>query len=258
MLWQALLQFSLLLLDIATLPVLCVLTATGYRLCPAVAAWNFAPQVVHHANLMLQFFVLLHDVLLMLPAITVLMLTIYRVKPLYRAVSSTEEIPNTHEDPDVEQSSRATPGAELWLRATSGWSWRAQVWRELGQLLCDLPFVVLGLIVACSVWRTDLALKAMCSGSSACQIRKAIGWQFGYLARDIALTPLLVCVVASLIRIPEFISGLLATCSSAALAEAPVLRADGGRVRFPEAKDMNNKLEVTTDNLTCLLPNFTF
>lgn len=203
-------QLSLLLMDLIVSPFLLVVVLSGYRVSHVWQVCSQKAKAGFHAAVMLQFFTIMHDLLLLLPACLILLVSCYR----FRLISWSSEQP------------------------------RLEVWKQLLELTIDLPFVVLGVLVICSLWRMDILIQQLWGSDSASQRRRACAWQFAYLLRDLFVLPVLAIVLGTLVRIPALIAGFVSSCSSAPLESPPTLHTQTARVLFPEAKDRSDPTEI--------------
>eukprot|EP00658_Telonema_sp_P-2_P055537 TRINITY_DN44140_c0_g1_i2.p2 TRINITY_DN44140_c0_g1~~TRINITY_DN44140_c0_g1_i2.p2 ORF type:complete len:281 (+),score=36.03 TRINITY_DN44140_c0_g1_i2:801-1643(+) len=131
-------QLGLLFLDLITLPLLLLVTLTGYRIkalyscSQSNGTQDNLRSEIYHLNLVVQAGVVLHDLAFMIPALLVLGVSVYRALCLSTMLRSDDPPPR---------------------------SWRICVWIQLGELVLDLPFGLLALPVLASLWRADLLVR---------------------------------------------------------------------------------------------------
>ena len=130
-------QFGLLFCDLCLLPFILLVRLTCYR-------WSTLSSYTEeslwfHLTVLLESMAVLHDLLLLGPAASLLVLTYYRSAKVFNLCPQQ---PQTSWD-------------EAWQQS---WVTRADLWAEVGNLLLDIPFVFCGIATLCMLWRADLMI----------------------------------------------------------------------------------------------------
>ena len=296
---QAWLQFWLLATDVLLLPLIVLLFATQYR-WPTVrrspivpqdgtgsSIYNFgcAPQasvggatvargirasqlVAFHGRVLLNTAVVLHDLLLVPFALTILLANPWRAHVAACAMCTHCKFAcrrAPHETLDViPQDFPASEGpegaaGEVASRASTSTvhdgpdaneptaaGWRTTVWREAMWLVIDFPFLVMALSVLCSLWRSDVVFRLLRKASTGAPWRRAVASQFVRLLLDVLVgLPLFLLVSLSLWRLPGFAIELRKRMH-APLSSPPRMRVRRLELRIP-TRGRDGRPQLTLD-----------
>ena len=129
-----------------------------------------------HLSVLVEACTILHDVLLLAPALLMLAITCYRMPAAIGCRDDADDTAaDTSDNTAAEDDSAANEaGSELeeelhacgeWQWVTAGWDRRRRVWSEFLELLIDVPFVFCGLVTLLLVWRSDLLVRQLCDVS---------------------------------------------------------------------------------------------
>ena len=124
---------------------------------------------------------------------------------------------------------------------------RTDMWRQGLELVIDFPFVLMGIIVLLTVWRADLVVTSLKSWpllksradraefyqhpNRAWPFRKAVGWQFLKLFRDLPFIVPFALLLGTLYRFWPYFKKLLSR-SSVFLETAPLLTVEAMSIQF--------------------------
>jgi len=171
-------QFGKLLFDILVLPFTLFVLIFFYRSRSVVAIFKnehiWEKGVTFHCNVLFEFFVVLHDVCLMVPLSFVLLAIapwrfVFLFKTKFRHLTCFYSLPIGFDgiddsaavalaQSDVETTSPNAPVPsvvdEIYSDDYSILEWRYEVWRQLIAAFVDFPFFALGLVVMFTLWRS--------------------------------------------------------------------------------------------------------
>ena len=143
-----------------------------------------------HLSVLVEACTILHDVLLLAPALLMLAITCYRMPAAIGCpddadgtaadtsddtAAEDDSASDTSDDTASEDDSATNEsGSELeeelhacgeWQWVTAGWGRRRRIWSEFLEFLIDVPFVFCGLVTVLLVWRSDLLVRQLCDAS---------------------------------------------------------------------------------------------
>lgn len=154
-------RFFFLLLDLLTCPFAFVVLATHYR---SAVLWKMfeTPQLfnsvaaqvlMYHFSVMLQFFICIHDVVLLLPALLFSFVFGFRCRYLMRLLKGQPAILASPEENAEQQCERMLK---------EGMHWRCLIWELFLNIFVDIFAIFLpGLVVIGTLWRATALLNAL-------------------------------------------------------------------------------------------------
>ena len=270
--YEALRQSALLVLDILCVPALLLVLLTRYRSRGALRRLRGFDHVGLglHASCLRNAAVVLLDLLLFLPLAALLAVTCWRLPGVLEALGHAGQPRAAGEDPTEDPATVArgqlaaldpqwgelagveagepphgepAPPTEAGDEAAFPGPVRRAILRGVGDLAVDLPCILAGVLVICALWRAP-ALWRRCRGRPASARRRGAWAELGLTLRDLAVTPLLLVLVATVYRLPLVVVKLLAG-RSAPLDGEPACDVSGFRCRVPAEGGLELELLIT-------------
>lgn len=262
------LQCLLLLADVIVLPAVVVLTLTYYRIHPLVVIWSNHhlwhddDEVFYfHFTAIANFLLVVHDLTLLPMLFLVILLSGIRfetgISLLKSAVGCEKEEPVQRADASHSADAPSAPPIAVAERIRMpqvfpSRSWRKRVWIETWNVLLDIPFYLMALVVVITVWRCGVLYHDYVGVSREGRHvnrrrRKVVFFQFIYLLRDVFCLIPLVILIGTLYRVPEVILELLSQLSHAS-DEDPVFNVINARIECKERGGPKIALQCRRNN----------
>eukprot|EP00656_Telonema_subtile_P003534 TRINITY_DN11609_c0_g2_i2.p1 TRINITY_DN11609_c0_g2~~TRINITY_DN11609_c0_g2_i2.p1 ORF type:complete len:1386 (-),score=255.37 TRINITY_DN11609_c0_g2_i2:190-4347(-) len=217
--WIILTQGGFLLLDVVVLPATLLVLLTGYR-CRVFHGGGAASEgragddehsaeagytwPGYHLEVLEDAAVVCHDFLLLPLPMAALCLSVYRL----RAALCPE---------------------------SSAIHWRKRGWLQARELFVDLPFVLIGGLALCVLWRADVLVRELRESPDAWARRHAAWRQCVLTGRDmLVFLTMIPIILVTLVRIPFTITGVAALCSKKPRQTAPAMQVCTFGISFPD------------------------
>ena len=277
------------LMDILVLPFLMLLLLTSYRAAPLVNIWSNKSlwhgydksALLYHISVLSNGALVVHDILFVPLLILILIgsgIRATRAVRIIKAVWTTSERQKycwfcckCHEAASSGVDMNQDGGDLIFGEPSIGLSssWRVQLWSEFVNVIWDLPFVVMSIVVLLTLWRAKLLLEdyrkidtkfpdlisvdhseqccdeddcCCCCCCDCCMWYNRRNWalrfcaltQFLLLLRDIVVFIPLSVLLGTFYRFPAFVLDILNKCSPMNSTDKPVYEAIEVNVECPE------------------------